>query len=409
MNKATALRELRKKIKTISFEKAYLLYKDYLNFAEIDLVTDPAKRYDIIKHYAIKNEKVLMKFVNGLTNEMIDFDRYEEYKLFRDRNKFDSNSEEFFKLKYGNYWEEYFVNAKKNKFNMYSAKDYIEKRGMSVNEAEHQVAIIKNKTTASLTKYIIQYGAEVGEEKFKKVCRVHKNYIDYWNSIYPNDVALATQKFTEYKRKASLKCLEFYEERGISVDEATSLISKHQLANAGVHRQYYERAGLSENEIDSIMKIINDKKDSASLDFISNKYPDKTPEELLQIYSSHNLTKSSSIRDNGYLRKDDPDLSAREAYYAAVDYYTVRYKKLMLACPGVPGTRRGNYHVDHKYSRKRGYEDNIPANIIGHVSNLEWILAEVNCSKRADCSISKEELLKEYTNYENQINKETQS
>ena len=40
-------------------------------------------------------------------------------------------------------------------------------------------------------------------------------------------------------------------------------------------------------------------------------------------------------------------------------------------------------------------------------SNLQWLLAQQNCSKRANCSISKEDLLTEYLNYENKINKKT--
>lgn len=59
------------------------------------------------------------------------------------------------------------------------------------------------------------------------------------------------------------------------------------------------------------------------------------------------------------------------------------------------------FHVDHKFSKHEGYINNIDPRIIGHVVNLQWLLAENNCSKRTDCSITKEKLLTEYYHYEN--------
>lgn len=53
------------------------------------------------------------------------------------------------------------------------------------------------------------------------------------------------------------------------------------------------------------------------------------------------------------------------------------------------------YHLDHKFSIREGFEENIPPEIIGSLKNLEMIPGKKNCSKRANCSISKEELLNE--------------
>lgn len=51
------------------------------------------------------------------------------------------------------------------------------------------------------------------------------------------------------------------------------------------------------------------------------------------------------------------------------------------------------YHIDHKFSIREGFEENIPPEIIGSLKNLEMIPGRKNCSKNSKCSITKEELL----------------
>ena len=58
-----------------------------------------------------------------------------------------------------------------------------------------------------------------------------------------------------------------------------------------------------------------------------------------------------------------------------------------------------DYHLDHKYSKKQGFLDNIPEEAIGHICNLEMILGSKNLSKNKKCSITKEELLEAFYNY----------
>jgi len=62
--------------------------------------------------------------------------------------------------------------------------------------------------------------------------------------------------------------------------------------------------------------------------------------------------------------------------------------------------RRGqgldDFHLDHKYSIKQGFLDNIPAEIIGSIANLEMINSRKNMSKNIKCSITKDELMRLY-------------
>jgi len=60
--------------------------------------------------------------------------------------------------------------------------------------------------------------------------------------------------------------------------------------------------------------------------------------------------------------------------------------------------KRGNdYELDHKFSITEGFRQKIDPAIIGHFSNLELLPKSVNRSKRTRCSITIEELIKEYT------------
>jgi predicted DNA-binding protein YlxM (UPF0122 family) len=55
----------------------------------------------------------------------------------------------------------------------------------------------------------------------------------------------------------------------------------------------------------------------------------------------------------------------------------------------------GAYHLDHKFSIIEGFKNNIKPEIIGNIKNLEFIPWKENLKKRANCSITLEELIKE--------------
>lgn len=55
----------------------------------------------------------------------------------------------------------------------------------------------------------------------------------------------------------------------------------------------------------------------------------------------------------------------------------------------------GAYHLDHKFSIIEGFKNNVKPELIGNIKNLEFIPWEENLNKRAKCSITLEELIKE--------------
>lgn len=57
---------------------------------------------------------------------------------------------------------------------------------------------------------------------------------------------------------------------------------------------------------------------------------------------------------------------------------------------------RTEYHLDHIYSIKRGFVDNISPTIIGNICNLRMIKSKENISKHDRCDITLETLLENY-------------
>lgn len=53
----------------------------------------------------------------------------------------------------------------------------------------------------------------------------------------------------------------------------------------------------------------------------------------------------------------------------------------------------GAYHLDRKYSVIEGFKNNVEPKLIGNIKNLEFIPWKDNLKKRANCSITLEELI----------------
>jgi hypothetical protein len=63
-----------------------------------------------------------------------------------------------------------------------------------------------------------------------------------------------------------------------------------------------------------------------------------------------------------------------------------------------------DYHIDHLFSIKQGFLEDLPIEIISHPCNLHMIFYMDNLKKQDDCWITKEELLSNIITYKNNIN-----
>lgn len=59
----------------------------------------------------------------------------------------------------------------------------------------------------------------------------------------------------------------------------------------------------------------------------------------------------------------------------------------------------GALQIDHKFSIREGFKNNIPPEIISSIVNLDLISWQENINKKQNCSMSKEELLNRYYDY----------
>ena len=117
-----------------------------------------------------------------------------------------------------------------------------------------------------------------------------------------------------------------------------------------------------------------------------------TDEEKLTVYNKRNATKLGiPLTDYKRTTPDDKELYNRLVYMHTEATYS-KYKTLLD-----PHDRRGKgYHLDHKFSRAMGFQNNIPPEIIGSVINLEIIPDIENMSKGAKCSITESMLMERY-------------
>lgn len=119
-------------------------------------------------------------------------------------------------------------------------------------------------------------------------------------------------------------------------------------------------------------------------------WPGKTEE----VYNKFIETKSK----NGHCRTDE-EKSALELYMIEVENYTKDSWYYSYSRINPDGLSRGKeYHLDHIYSRKEGFDNNIPPEIIGHWTNLRLMPAQKNNGKSSKCDKTIEKLYEDYEN-----------
>jgi hypothetical protein len=101
---------------------------------------------------------------------------------------------------------------------------------------------------------------------------------------------------------------------------------------------------------------------------------------------------------NGICRNSD-EISLLEKYMYEVEEHTKNNWYYFYNKINPKGKDRGkDYHLDHIYSRKEGFDNNIPPEIIGHWTNLRLIPARENNGKSSRCDKTIEQLYEDYKN-----------
>lgn len=129
---------------------------------------------------------------------------------------------------------------------------------------------------------------------------------------------------------------------------------------------------------------------------IKNKYGDEN-------WNNKEKTRNTRIKNGTQI--NESQISSFLNYKKIVTNRTTTIYRNNLKFINPNNLKRGKkfYHIDHKYSIKSGFINNIPIEIISHPCNLFMIWYKDNLIKQDKCDISLNELLENIKNYDNEI------
>lgn len=287
---------------------------------------------------------------------------------------------------------------------IYQPEYWMYRFNISYEEGLQKVNKFKKNKSTSKEQFIRRHGEKIGLEMFEKFQKTSAfSTSDEWfKEKYGNDWEKEKKKSMT---KRSKWCVNCWIDKGLTLGEAEEKVREYQRNNSGVHKDYYRNLGYSEEEIDIIFQELKKKQKNhhRNTNFLKEKYPDSWRE----VYNEVSKKYRNRMEELGlWVVKDLIDDFTK--YRLLVSRYTK--KSVLLYGDLVENLefRSMNYHLDHKYSIKMGFLNDIDPKIIGSVVNFEIVPAKINLTKKAKCTITKKQLLKNYQqfkeNYENKKN-----
>jgi len=269
------------------------------------------------------------------------------------------------------------------------------RKNISLDEAQKIVNNYKSNKSTSKNGFIKRHGKNKGIEMYENFQKssAYSSSDDWFIKKYGEN----WKEKKEYDmRRKSKRCLEYWTHRGYILKDAKMKVCEHQISTSGVHIEYYKRRGYCDDEIDVILRQINNKKKDhiRNTKYLKQKYPDSWKDIYLEVSEKYRKRMeelgvwiSESIIDDFRKYKSLVNRYTNESLL----FYTELVKNIEL--------RSKDFHLDHKYSIKMGFINDIDPKIIGSIINIEIIPSILNCSKKEKCSITKQQLLKEYNTF----------
>ena len=241
--------------------------------------------------------------------------------------------------------------------------------------------------------------------------------------VMETKLAIGEDGLNSYYRMHMVR-LNDIDENGLNGYERTVHSIKNDTDKYGLNG--YDRANIvkyndiDENGLNSYDRIhlnrLNDIDENGlnSYDRIHLNRLNDIDENGLNGYDRIHLNRLSDIDENGLNSYDRAYLTARanpncswiplekmqekEIYYYRVWRYTNKNNLSVLENIEHRGYKNNKtpYSLDHKYSIKQGFIDNVPPYIIGSIHNLEMLPHSDNIKKGAKCSISLDKLCELY-------------
>ena len=317
---------------------------------------------------------------------------------------------------------EYCKNQTRN--NRYDPQ-YIAKRdNISIDDAIAVSNELKRRVSTKLDDFIYRYGIDEGTRRYKEFCiksdsrsftaikeRHPENYMEIWNNRF----------------KYSKRCVEYWLNKGEDFESAKKLVSLYQKMTSGVHFDYLKNKGMTNEDINSYMIQLNNKKSKTLYGYTellfdsienkklikmffailkSNRYKFLIPDDLVSDYNKAEFKHVFLIEHQkdflSVLEQYTKIVSDFRLYVLEVNRITKSQNVSQLENYGKIDEFGNKYHLDHKFSKKMGFLNNVPEKIIGNIVNLEYIPKYKNISKHIKCSITIDELMNKYEAHKNE-------
>jgi hypothetical protein len=360
------------------------------------------------KHYSPVKSGIINFLKSFPSNKNVEQEIHELYK-----EGFDYKSIKAFAYAIKDKWsKEQFISwknrikyCKQNKIAvMYDATLASLKYGISMDEAELKINNLKTQKATSLAGFQSRHGERRGAELFEKFQKTSKksslNIKNFYKEKYPETWQ---EEYSTFMKRKSKWCKEYYLSRidCTEEEEAKSMARNYYFEKCGLLPQIYLDKGYSIEEIDVILEKINQRRLSNNRRFPANlkrMHGDKWIDEHIEI----NKKLRNTMEARG-LWVTLAELEDWRKYRLEVSFWT---KISLRENPHLAEKRSRQYHVDHKYSQKQGFIDNVPPRVIGSIVNLQILTQLENCSKSSDSCIALCDLITEYNNHENKKNNE---
>lgn len=257
--------------------------------------------------------------------------------------------------------------------------------------------VSKHKRTKSTSKenFILRHGEEKGLKMFEKFQKTsaYSSSDEWFQNTYGEN--WEEKKAYEMRRK-SKRCIEYWIYRGYDTEIAKLKVSEYQRTTSGLHRDYYINLGYTEDEIDIIFNEIRKKQKNhhRNTNYLKEKYPDNWKE----IYEEVSEKYRKKMEQLGIWIETEI-IDNFNKYKSLVNRYTDRSLLFYGNLVENLEMRSKEFQLDHKYSIKMGFINDIPPEIIGSIVNLEILPAKLNNSKKEKCSITKKQLFHQYKKF----------
>lgn len=266
-------------------------------------------------------------------------------------------------------------------------------RGYSEDNAKLKVSEIQSKPL-DFNDYVEKYGEEVGFKKYNKRKENLQNRFE--SEIKTTQEKLQCDYDTAYdvicnrKRKCSPRTIDYWVNKGYTIEQSKELVTKHQKENSPRSVYYWVKIGYSEE--DAVVKV-REYQDNLSIESIMKRYScDKITALDLQ-ESIIEKVRFTRIKNNISV-----DIANDYEYFVYKKIVNKETKKTLKLNKKTLVKHNKGDTLDHKYSIFWGFYNDVPPEIIGSIHNLEYISLSENCKKQTNCSIDLKTLLENYEN-----------